>query len=736
MPQLPTPDISPMIPPPTDTTTVQVGSINLPMSLEEIQNLRLQTLGEPQTISIVPKAGKMSFNTVGNYGWQIVSTMSKIDPLGQYNRTIFNVVVDMMYGGEGVDVVCMDGGDSLAISDHPEWMSTKYPDVNRFVKYDWTSTSPYSAVTGTVVSATNVGTEYAVINLPKTIDSQLTYGIYELSARKIVITSGPGAGQVRQLEYVVDDGDKYRGYVLSIWDTVPTSSSIFRIDPHQQPTDYYDTYVTSTHGTGSMGLAAGKSYGYAKESMLYTIGSHGPTELVRGKVGTFAFSGSTITSSDPTIVERLSMLSQYDTIVISGATTASNNRHCTVTSNVLSGSTRIITVSNAVFVAEAAKDDTIIQIDRHLWGMSQGIDLVTAFHKAKTNGRPTVFVCNLALPIAVTKVSTIQNVISGGQYETLDLTTPEGIASAMDQYYLPFNTTNDKKINREDPDVTAAANRATQAGVILVLPGGNYNTRIVDNNHPDYNDYATQPGSLKSTGTVTAATAITVQLSGALSSSNVGDTISIVSGVGSNQNRVILSVSGNTATISSNWTTIPGSGSAYSISSTNKLYYNRGHSSSIPHATVAGAISSQYASLDGSNKEYRADYSCTGPRIDVFAPADNTVTASFDVTSVPFWNGVTQNGYNVTSLPYTADSKFKVDFFSGTSAAVPCLGGLAACIAQARPWIDSGSMRASIQDISIKDRLYDNPLFSDDKSLGGAPNNYMWYPFQHIAAHQ
>jgi hypothetical protein len=48
---------------------------------------------------------------------------------------------------------------------------------------------------------------------------------------------------------------------------------------YTQPANYYTTRITNPHGTGTMALAAGRLYGFAKEAALYSIGAHSEAGL-------------------------------------------------------------------------------------------------------------------------------------------------------------------------------------------------------------------------------------------------------------------------------------------------------------------------------------------------------------------------------------------------------------------------------------------------------------------------
>lgn len=763
-----------------------------------------------------------SANKQPNNQWHLLTVANKIDPFttkepeGTTNQ-LFNQIIDQMFDGEGVDLICADGGDGLAIPNHPEWMSTKYPGVNRFVKFDWSTVSPFNEITFSPKECKNSSyASYGEIVFQPDFATKLQFvsdaGSWsELYGRKVRVVSGPGAGQSRRMRSPVAGmcvvnawdvvhvsstqnatnntitlaasassvNDVYKDHTIRIdsgagegqsrliisyngatkvatlasnWTTVPSSGATYHIANiptsastmvierfAMDVTTYYDVYTGGSHGTGTMGLAGGKTYGYAKEAALYTIGSHGATELVRGKIGSFSFSGSTITTTDAIVSSRLSYLTAGDFIEISGASQTTNNGQFTVQSNTLVGSTRTVTVvpkpsisSNTTFVTSVSTDTTIIKHDRCLWGLEQILDIVSNFHKSKTNGRPTVLCLNVIITTAFTadNIANTKMVMFNGEYHSIDINNST-TAQLSDLYNLPFRSTNNRSFTPNSTSVNAAIDRAAANGVIIITAAGNEDHRIVPPSDPTYNDHVIFSGSAFSTGiSMSNATENTVKLSNAPSYTE-GDILRVTSGPAAGQHRYVTKFDDMTkiATVVPNWDVLPTNGDTCDIHFAYKQYYNQGWTSSTPNVTTVGAVHQAYT----NNLETRANYSCVGPRIDAFAPADSAITAAVDPSTRPFWNGV-----SVASnlMPHLDNSSYRVGAFSGTSAANPVTAGVAACIAQARPWIDSGSVRATIQDIASRGRLYDNPSFADRGSLGGAENRYLWYPFQHISSDQ
>ena len=810
-------------------------------SRPDIAHEALYYVGVTPTVTTVPYSRKLlgadtsALKTSSNLGWQIIASANRADPFANVPRNangttdpVLNSPVDLAFDGEGVDIVTIDGGDSFSISDHPEWLSTKYG-TTRFVQEDWgRSGVNFPAITGTFNSVNNgANAIYALFTFPLSFSSNLQFGaeggenLYncdEFYGRKITITSGPGVGQSRRISglYYLP-GSYYYGFADPAWDVittgtaqaggsntitlaassssvtnfyvnntislesgtgsgqikfitaydgttkvatlstswttnpdatstyiiadVPTTSSTYTIEPFAQPANYYDTYVKGTHGTGTMALAAGKAYGFAKESTLRSLGSHGATYMCGGSIGAFSFSGSTIISTNAAIRTRLSYLSTGDIVIIANATSSSNNGQFIVVSNTDDGTTRTLTVkTRTTFVSEAAISTTTVSHNRYLWGYSQAVELVRLFHVNKVDKtRPTVLVSNLTAIQYFSNIAQVSTVYVNGAFVPVDLNTTEGRTAASDNYFLPFRNTGDRLLGLSGRDsgyngIAQYFNRTIEAGVIVTLPADNYDFRCVGSEHPAFNDYTCIPGTtVTTTGTAQAGATTTVTLAtGASSTDNAytGSYIKITSGTGSGQNRVITGYVGATkvATVATAWDTNPSITSLYSIVNTVKCYHNRHFYSTIPKATTVGAVTPLYF----DNKEYRTTYTVVGPRVDVYAPSDNTATATFDVTARVFWNGTDAN--SSSSVPYPYNASYLTALFSGTSASHPVTGGVVACMAQNRPWMDSGAARASIQDSGTKDRLYtpSPDVFSNQKSLGGGVNNYLWFPYTHL----
>jgi len=146
-------------------------------------------------------------------------------------------------------------------------------------------------------------------------------------------------------------------------------------------------------------------------------------------------------------------------------------------------------------------------------------------------------------------------------------------------------------------------------------------------------------------------------------------------------------------------------------------YYHRGQTpAAVPGVICVGATSYTLP-------EHKANYSHTGPRVDIFCPGTYIMGP---------WTGS-----NYTSIIRDPrNSNYWLDKVSGTSQAAPQVAGVAALIAQARPWLTSTGILNLLNSVSAKNVLdetyYANPTTSTYTSFGnlqGAANQILYMPF-------
>jgi hypothetical protein len=151
-------------------------------------------------------------------------------------------------------------------------------------------------------------------------------------------------------------------------------------------------------------------------------------------------------------------------------------------------------------------------------------------------------------------------------------------------------------------------------------------------------------------------------------------------------------------------------------SSAPSSYYMRGATPNVdPRILKVGAVDLQYTPT-----ERKANFSCCGPGVDIWAAGDYIVGPTSTINNVP--------PYPVANYPFNAS--FKSAKISGTSQASPQVSGLACCMLEARPFADIGRVRNFIMDNSTQNRLTSTgSSYTDLYSLQGGPNNYLYNPF-------
>ena len=146
-------------------------------------------------------------------------------------------------------------------------------------------------------------------------------------------------------------------------------------------------------------------------------------------------------------------------------------------------------------------------------------------------------------------------------------------------------------------------------------------------------------------------------------------------------------------------------------------YYHRGSTpAAVPGVICVGAISVALP-------EHKQNFSSTGPRVDIFCPGTYIMGP---------WTGTSYTSI----IRDPRNSNYWLDKVSGTSQAAPQVAGVAALIAQARPWMTSTDVLKFLNSVSAKNVLnetyYANPTTSTYTSFGnlqGAANQILYMPF-------
>lgn len=152
-------------------------------------------------------------------------------------------------------------------------------------------------------------------------------------------------------------------------------------------------------------------------------------------------------------------------------------------------------------------------------------------------------------------------------------------------------------------------------------------------------------------------------------------------------------------------------------------YYMRGSSpGSATGVVCVGSVDINYS----GGLEQKADYSSSGPRVDLYAPGTQIVSTLSNTyrpvyASFPF-------GVNT----YPTNSSFNIANISGTSMAAPNVAGLAAQLLQLWPTATPAQIRQKIIDVSTPNMLYTTGSTTDyavSNSLHGSPNRYAYQPY-------
>jgi subtilisin family serine protease len=130
-----------------------------------------------------------------------------------------------------------------------------------------------------------------------------------------------------------------------------------------------------------------------------------------------------------------------------------------------------------------------------------------------------------------------------------------------------------------------------------------------------------------------------------------------------------------------------------------------------------GVICVGNISTASDNPEEKADSSESGPRVDVWAPGTNIVSA-------------TSNNNNFGAITtYPNNSSFKIMSISGTSMASPNVAGMVAQLLQLYPGYTPEQIRALVGTNSTSGTLYTTGLttdYSNTRSLHGGRNRYAY----------
>lgn len=152
-------------------------------------------------------------------------------------------------------------------------------------------------------------------------------------------------------------------------------------------------------------------------------------------------------------------------------------------------------------------------------------------------------------------------------------------------------------------------------------------------------------------------------------------------------------------------------------------YYHRGATpGAYPKVITVGSIDTGYV----SGQERQSSFTNRGPRVDVYAPGSNIMSAMSNTASANKAAG---------QIGYPLDTAYHVNRLSGTSMASPQICGLLACILQIRETYTQDEMRQFLNDNADNARMHDSTTgvpandYADVYSLHGSNNRFAKQPF-------
>jgi hypothetical protein len=152
-------------------------------------------------------------------------------------------------------------------------------------------------------------------------------------------------------------------------------------------------------------------------------------------------------------------------------------------------------------------------------------------------------------------------------------------------------------------------------------------------------------------------------------------------------------------------------------------YYHRGCTpSGTPDIITVGCIAS--LTTANINPEHKRAFSCTGPRVDIWAPGDYIMGAyanqSYATAAVADTRSIGTYTYYLNKI-------------SGTSQACPQVVGVLACLLQTRPWMTPQQVRAwttaTASTWLVNEAYYGGSGYTNFGSLQGAAALALWQPF-------
>jgi subtilisin family serine protease len=158
-----------------------------------------------------------------------------------------------------------------------------------------------------------------------------------------------------------------------------------------------------------------------------------------------------------------------------------------------------------------------------------------------------------------------------------------------------------------------------------------------------------------------------------------------------------------------------------SLYGTSPIYYHRGSTPAGTAGVVCVGCIAAFATTD-ANSEHKRNFSCAGPRVNIWAPGDYIMGAYAEGTL---------GGIVAVSDPRATG--YYLNKVSGTSQASPQVVGVLTCLLQARPWMNQQQCNAWITATAstwaVNQSYYGGSGYTDWGSLQGGAALALRQPF-------
>jgi len=157
------------------------------------------------------------------------------------------------------------------------------------------------------------------------------------------------------------------------------------------------------------------------------------------------------------------------------------------------------------------------------------------------------------------------------------------------------------------------------------------------------------------------------------------------------------------------------------ISATYAYHYHRGSWNTAGSRSGVGGqrLSVCVGAVSALVNESKGTYSHCGPRVDVYAPGTNIISAVHD--------GAVATG-SVSTVNDSRNSSYKLAKYDGTSMASPQVCGVLACLLEQYPNMNQSDIMSYLEQHSKTNQMTTTSSgYNDDTDIQGSSNSYLFY---------